>query len=69
MILYTSMPQELIFPPGENTFDSTKMITWNGIPLMVQKCDQGYRVMRIMSSDPSHYLTPECEPGQYINNQ
>ncbi|RLQ95687.1 YlzJ-like family protein [Falsibacillus albus] len=66
MILYTTVPQELIFPADASSYSNQKMVTFNGVPLMVEQNERGYRVLRVLSSDPSHFLDRSYEPGQYI---
>jgi hypothetical protein len=64
MILYTMMPQELIYPTAENEFGKQMMVQYNGIPLLVEQTeDNSYQVLRVMSSDPNHYLDERCCPG------
>lgn len=68
MILYTMMPQELIFPTDELEFGKQMMIQYDGIPLLVEEnIDQSYQVIRILSSDPQHYLDSRCTPGSKIS--
>lgn len=67
MILYTMMPQELIFPANESEFGRQRLIMRDGIPLLVEKLEGSeYQVMRIMSTDPSHYLDTRYGPGTKI---
>ncbi|WP_456271493.1 YlzJ-like family protein [Bacillus sp. AK031] len=66
MILHTTVPQELIFPPGQDAFTQQMMVEWQGIPLLVEQSQQQYRVVRVMSSDPAHYLNDDICPGQYL---
>lgn len=70
MILYTMMPQELIFPDNLEDYGKQKMVNYEGIPLLVEMTDNHqYRVLRILSSDPVHFLDSRCEPGSYISIQ
>ncbi|MFE8699136.1 YlzJ-like family protein [Cytobacillus sp. FJAT-54145] len=70
MILYTMMPQELIFQSEASEFGKQSTISYNGIPLLVEMVeDQSYRVVRILSSDPSHFLDQRCSPGEKISLQ
>ncbi|MGD6965114.1 ribonuclease [Rossellomorea vietnamensis] len=66
MILHTTVPQELIFPPEENAFTQQVFMEWQGIPLLVEQTQHQYRVVRVMSSDPAHYLNEQVCPGQYL---
>ncbi|MFB6466699.1 YlzJ-like family protein [Cytobacillus sp. Hz8] len=69
MILYTMMPHDMIFPTNQDDFSKQKMVSFDGIPLLVEKDDQSqqYRVLRVLSSDPVHYLDGRCEPGSYLS--
>ncbi|WP_442599557.1 YlzJ-like family protein [Neobacillus sp. D3-1R] len=68
MILYTMMPQELIFPTNEVEYGNQMMIQYDGIPLLVeQQADQNYQVIRVMSTDPNHFLDSRCVPGTKLS--
>lgn len=69
MILYTLMPHELIFESDMNKlFEKQKEVTFDGIPLLVEMTDDNaYRIIRILSSDPAHFLDPRCTPGNKIS--
>ncbi|WP_113929947.1 YlzJ-like family protein [Bacillus sp. P14.5] len=66
MILYTTVPQEMIFPAEESAYSQQMVIEWQGIPLLVEQSEQQYRVVRVMSSNPDHYLNDQICPGQYL---
>lgn len=64
MILYTMMPQELIYPHEEEAAIAQVMVSYNGIPILAEREDSlNYRIVRVMSTDPAHYLEPNCTPG------
>ncbi|MBS4189290.1 YlzJ-like family protein [Bacillus sp. FJAT-49705] len=67
MILYTMMPQELIYQTEPSEFNRQKLITYEGIPLLVQM-DEGQTctVIRVMSSNPVHFMSATCFPGAKI---
>lgn len=68
MILYTMMPQELIFPAEEVTPSKQMMVTFQGIPLLVEMSDQqNVQVVRVMSSDPQHFMDDRLNPGSKIS--
>lgn len=68
MILYTMMPQELIYPTNEMDYGNQMLIQYNGVPLLVEQTDDYmYQVVRVMSSDPNHYLETSCYPGTKIS--
>lgn len=66
MILHTTVPQELIFPTEQDAYSQQTVVEWQGIPLLVEQSQQQYRVVRVMSSDPAHFLNEEICPGQYL---
>lgn len=68
MILYTMMPKDLIFPPDEGDFGKQVEIVHDGIPVVAEKVqDTGYRIVRVLSTDPAHYLDPKYFPGAIIS--
>ncbi|WP_175989067.1 YlzJ-like family protein [Bacillus sp. Marseille-Q1617] len=68
MILYTTVPQEQIYPTDAEEFSGQMMVEHDGVPLLVQRVDNKYRIIRIMSSDPAHYLNSTICPGEFITN-
>jgi hypothetical protein len=70
MILYTAMPQELIFQTSEEEYGKQTMIDYEGIPLLVERDEQHhYRVIRVLSSDPNHYLNESYCPGSILTKE
>lgn len=68
MTLYTLMPLEMIYPNDNQEYSQQKMYHLDGIPLLVESDSEGeYRVVRVMSSDPAHYLDERCTPGARIS--
>lgn len=68
MILYTMMPQELIFPTREEEYGKHTLLKYKGIPLLAEAgADNSYTVVRILSTDPQHFLDPDCTPGTKIS--
>ncbi|MFS0778622.1 YlzJ-like family protein [Neobacillus sp. 3P2-tot-E-2] len=68
MILYTTMPQEFIYPPKTEAFTKQQTVTYQGVSLIVEQMDlQNVQVVRILSSDPQHYLDERICPGAKIS--
>lgn len=68
MILYTMTPQEQIFPEEQQEQSGQMMMSYKGIPVLAEQLDgTSYRIVRVMSTDPSHYLNAECTPGTKIS--
>ena len=61
------MPQELVFPVADTEFSKQLEVTYDGVPLMVERTDDDhYRVVRVLSSDPLHFLNQQYIPGTKI---
>ncbi|MDQ0214242.1 hypothetical protein J2S13_000638 [Oikeobacillus pervagus] len=67
MILHTTVPQELIFPPDHKQFQNIQTIHWQGIPLIVEQQADQYRVVRVLSTNPADFLNEGIGPGQLIS--
>nr|WP_263327959.1 YlzJ-like family protein [Neobacillus sp. Marseille-Q6967] len=68
MILYTMMPQELIFPAELESANQQQLVSYQGVTLLVEQTDQqNVQVVRIMSSDPQHFLDQRICPGSKIS--
>jgi hypothetical protein len=68
MILYTTVPLELVFPYEVDTFEKQKTMNINGIPLLVEFTDpQTIQIVRVLSSDPQHFLDDRYSPGTKIS--
>ncbi|MFT8322777.1 MAG: YlzJ-like family protein [Bacillus sp. (in: firmicutes)] len=67
MIMYTMMPQELMFPISQDLYEKQHVIDYNGIPLLVSENESHeYEVLRVLSTDPNHYLHEPVQPGSKI---
>lgn len=67
MILYTMMPEQLIFPTDLNEFGKQKIVSYEGTPLLVNMEEgQMCTVVRVMSSNPSDFLNNKFTPGTKI---
>lgn len=67
MIFYTMMPEELMFPITENEYKKQSIVEMNGVQLLVQKTETAhFEIVRVLSSDPKHYLDNQFCPGQKI---
>ncbi|MFC0271358.1 YlzJ-like family protein [Metabacillus herbersteinensis] len=68
MILYTMMPNELIYPTADNIFEKQSIVSHNGVELLVQQTENSqYEIIRVLSSDPNHYLNQQYCPGQKLS--
>ncbi|RFU67827.1 YlzJ-like family protein [Bacillus sp. V59.32b] len=67
MILYTMTPHDQIFPSDEESFSRYVAVNYNGVQLLAEKQENNdYRVDRIISTDPAHYLDETIQPGATI---
>lgn len=67
MILYTMTPLDQIFPSDEDVFSRYVAVNYNGVQLLaIKQEDNDYRVDRILSTDPAHYLDGTIQPGAII---
>ena len=65
MILYTIMPEQLVYQTDYSQYERQKIVNVNGIEMVVsEENSQYYSVVRVLSTNPSHYL--QYEPGQKI---
>lgn len=68
MILYTMMPRELIFSFDQAEYGKYSTINHNGIPLLVELASDGdFQVVRVLSSNPQHFLDSRYIPGSKIS--
>lgn len=68
MILYTMMPHDLVFPPEPDSYGKQQTVSFRGIPLLVEHADpQNVQVIRILSSDPQHFMDEKICPGAKIS--
>jgi hypothetical protein len=64
MILYTIMPEHLIFPTDAAAYEKQKMVYYDGVPFLVQKTDTDeYEIVQNLSTNPFHFLEPKYAPG------
>ncbi|WP_369903036.1 YlzJ-like family protein [Bacillus manliponensis] len=68
MILYTVMPEELIYPVDHSQLDQQKVVNINGVEMLVSVgSEYDYSILRVLSTNPEHFLL--YEPGQKISVQ
>jgi hypothetical protein len=61
------MPEELMFPTLEEDYKRQSVVEMNGVPLLVQATTTSqYEIVRVLSSDPRHFLDNQYCPGQKI---
>ena len=67
MILYTIMPEDLIFPTASDDYQKQKMVELNGVSMLVNEVNPGeHYVVRVLSSNPQDFLNDQYTPGQRI---
>lgn len=66
MILWTIMPEELVFSQESNPIPYEE-IEFAGAKMMVEKVsDSERRIVRILSTDPADYLRQDIQPGNLL---
>lgn len=67
MIYYSVVPTDEIFAE-EETERSYIHTAVNGCPVIVEPLGNGRgRIERVVSTDPSHYMTAGIQPGQVVS--
>ncbi|NMB01189.1 MAG: hypothetical protein GX971_06685 [Firmicutes bacterium] len=69
-MLYTVIPVEDVFEGMDEESPVTSELTLGGITLEVELLGEFQaRVVRVLSTDPRHFLEPNCQPGAVISGQ
>ncbi|MBA2876549.1 YlzJ-like family protein [Thermaerobacillus caldiproteolyticus] len=64
MILYTIMPEHLIFQTDMDEYTKQKIVYYDGIPFIVQETEtKEYEIVRNLSTNPFHFLEQKYAPG------
>jgi hypothetical protein len=67
MVHYAALPVELIFTEELNQSSNYVEITYKGVKMIVEPIGFGKaKILRLLSTDPEHYLNPEFQPGLNI---
>lgn len=68
MILYTTVPEALIFPQEEHVYAKQSVINVKEGHLYVEQISpKDFRVVRLVSTDPMAYLNDNYAPGRMIS--
>ncbi|WP_409294325.1 YlzJ-like family protein [Peribacillus sp. SCS-26] len=68
MILYTTVPHEQIFLTDVLHEPQMMDIDYRGIQMQVEYMSPTcFRIDRIISTDPLHYLDPDIQPGSLLH--
>jgi len=66
MILWSIIPEELMLN-DVNSLPIYDEIEWHGMKCVVEKTNSDqYKVIRILTTNPSEYLRPELQPGTIL---
>ncbi|KXZ22226.1 YlzJ-like family protein [Bacillus nakamurai] len=65
MILYTVMPQEVIYQ-SEQEQSVHEQVDYAGVPLLVEMKGNEAEVVQILSTNPMDFLNPHIAPGQKL---
>lgn len=68
MILWTPMQLELVFNGLEKmNAPNYEQLILQGVPMLVEKTADGrQKIVKLLSTDPNHYLKEEYLPGNYV---
>lgn len=67
MILWTVMPLEIVLAKREDENPPYREIRYRGALLLLEPTGiSGGRIVRVISSNPAHYLDPSLQPGNII---
>ena len=68
-VLYTIVPNGEIFPEDNTTSaNGYQDILYNNIHMQVEPVEWNkFKIIRLYSTDPAHYLEPTLQPGSIIN--
>ena len=68
MILYTIIPMEYVLEDREGRQVQRPIeVKGNGYSLLVEATGAGTgRIVRLVSTDPAHFLDPELQPGKEV---
>ncbi|MCS1351251.1 YlzJ-like family protein [Mechercharimyces sp. CAU 1602] len=68
MIHYTVLPHELIYLDPDQPQADTKEVVIDGVTVEVLMNTSGQaQIVRLLSSDPEHFLNPRLQPGSQIS--
>lgn len=66
MVLYTIVPEEIVFESKEEICASQE-IFYHGRRILVQPIDfKSFKIVQLISSDPSDYLLTDFQPGSVV---
>lgn len=67
MLLYTIVPEEIVFKRSEDEIESTQEIVYGGKKMLVYPVGfKQFQVVQLISSDPNDFLDTELQPGSVI---
>jgi hypothetical protein len=67
MILYTIVPEHLIFPPADDEYGKQKIVYHDGIPFLARETEtKEWEIVRNLSTNPLHFLNEKYAPGERI---
>jgi len=67
MILYTTMPEELIFQENNDAYIKQMTIEVNGLTLVVERISSDQcRIVQLLSTNPNDFLNNAFAPGSVL---
>lgn len=66
-MLHTIVPLEVVFGPNYSDLPKHQLVKVDGVQLLVEPIDFGeVKVIRLISSNPAHYLESRFQPGSCL---
>lgn len=70
MILYTPLSELDVFPTSEEDYTKLRSISYEGKNMYVENMSDGnYKIIQLLSTDPSDFLNENYSPGTLISYQ
>ncbi|WP_353892034.1 YlzJ-like family protein [Proteinivorax hydrogeniformans] len=66
-LLYTPMPEHALYDHSVEPKQLHEIHLEGNTILQTEKLEEGYKVVRVISSDCQNYLNPLFQPGSIIN--
>jgi hypothetical protein len=64
MILYTIMPDELIYETPQEEYSKQSVVNYDGVSMVVEQVSNSQcRIVRLLTTDPQAYLNDVYRPG------
>ncbi|MBC7766106.1 MAG: YlzJ-like family protein [Hyphomonadaceae bacterium] len=66
-MIHSIIPMDVIFGDSNATLAPRQMMQYKGQSVEVSQTENGYKIERLMSTDPKSYLDPALQVGCFVN--